>query len=51
MIDARLDNKRGLVSSVCVWDAGQVDQQREFGAVCFIVKAAKSGAAPATVGG
>jgi hypothetical protein len=51
MIDARLDNRCRLVSSAGVWDAGRIDRQREFGTVCLIVKAAKSGAAPATVGG
>jgi hypothetical protein len=32
---SRLDKKHGLVSSAGVWDVGRIDQQREFGAVCF----------------
>ena len=47
----RLDKKRGLVCSAHVWDVGHIDQQREFGAVCFRLWQAKSEAAPATVGG
>jgi hypothetical protein len=47
----RLDKKRGLVCSARVWDVGHIDQQREFGAVCFRRWQAKSEAAPATVSG
>jgi len=36
-VGACLDNKRSLVSSAGVWEAGQIDQQREFGTVCLIV--------------
>jgi hypothetical protein len=48
---SRLDKKRGLVCSARVWDVGHIDQQREFGPVCFLSWQAKSEAAPATVGG
>jgi hypothetical protein len=48
---SRLDKERGLVCSARVSDVGHIDQQREFGAVCFRLWQAKSEAAPATVGG
>jgi hypothetical protein len=48
---SRLDKKRGLVCSARVSDVGHIDQQREFGPVCFPLWQAKSEAAPATVGG